>query len=95
MVTGTADARPLEAQVSTPQEIAKISASVDEALKRLHTMGVSPVEAIKALRDGRGLPFAEGKKALHSSPSWSEEARCAEKLHDELLGAFDAEGDGL
>ncbi len=73
-------------------ELAKIArkcATVDHALVALHDAGASPVLAIKALREGRGLSLTDGKKALHASPAWAVEARAAEGFHKQLCEAFD------
>jgi ribosomal protein L7/L12 len=72
------------------EQIARDSAKVDLALATLHEAGASPVEAIKALRIGRGLSLADGKKALNASPSWFAEARAADALHEEICRALDS-----
>jgi ribosomal protein L7/L12 len=68
--------------------IARNSATVENALVRLHEAGASPIEAIKALREGMGLDLGQAKLALQASPAWHVEARSAEKLHDQALGAL-------
>lgn len=78
------------------EQIARESSSTEVALEKLHRAGAGPIEAIKALRTGRGLTLAEAKQRLHQSPTWSTEARNAELLHEaiwEALGADHPEDD--
>jgi len=67
---------------------ARDALSVEEALAALHAKGASPVQTIRALREGRGISIREGKLALHRSPAWYVEAKPAEQLHDMLCDAF-------
>ena len=69
-------------------DIAQRAAGASEALVCLHEAGASPVQAIRALRDGRGLSLAEAKAALMRSPAWAAESEAATRLHDELLEAL-------
>ena len=71
------------------EQIARESSSTAVALEKLHHAGAGPIEAIKALRAGRGLTLAEAKQRLHQSPAWSTEARNAEVLHEALWEALD------
>ncbi|MCR9229609.1 MAG: hypothetical protein NXI29_01190 [bacterium] len=73
------------------EQIARESSSTEVALEKLHRAGAGPIEAIKALRAGRGLTLAEAKQRLHQSPAWSTEVRNAELLHEALWEALDEE----
>lgn len=73
------------------EQIARESSSTEVALKKLHRAGAGPIEAIKALRAGRGLTLAEAKQRLHQSSAWSTEVRNAELLHEALWEALDEE----
>ena len=66
------------------EEIAKKSESVEEALVELRDAGATPIHAIKALRNGRGLSLGEAKRKLMESPSWREEAAAANRLHEQF-----------
>ncbi|WP_417378283.1 hypothetical protein [Gimesia sp.] len=70
------------------EQIARESSSTEAALEKLQRAGAGPIEAIKALRAGRGLSLAEAKERLHQSPAWSTEARNAELLHEALWKAL-------
>ncbi|QDT89096.1 hypothetical protein [Gimesia algae] len=70
------------------EQIARESSSTEAALQKLHRVGAGPIEAIKALRAGRGLSLAEAKELLHQSPAWSTEARNAELFHEGLFEAL-------
>ena len=74
------------------KEIARDCAPVEEVLVALYDAGASPIQAIKALHDGRGLSLIEGKSALHGSPAWSAEAEAAAALHDAIIKALKEEG---
>jgi ribosomal protein L7/L12 len=76
-------------QVKDLVAIARKSATVEDALVQLHEAGASPIQAIKALREGKGLALGEAKLALHASPAWHKEAREAEEFHDELFKWLD------
>lgn len=73
------------------EHVARDASSVEEALERLHAAGLSPIDAVKALRTGRGITLREAKAALHASSAWFEEARAAERLHDEIIEATGAQ----
>lgn len=70
------------------EQIAREGSSTEVALEKLHRAGAGPIEAIKALRAGRGLTLAEAKQRLHQSPAWSTEVRNAELLHEALWEAL-------
>ena len=74
--------------MSSLRELAESAGDVAAALTRLHEAGASPVEAILALSEGRGLSLSDGKTALMRSPAWAREAAAAERLHDELEQAL-------
>ncbi len=71
-------------------DIARTGTGTSEALRLLREAGASPVQAIMALRDGRGLPIAKGKTALMRSPAWVVESEATARLHDELIEALEA-----
>ena len=73
------------------EKIARNCASVEDALVALHDAGASPIQAIKALHDGRGISLGEGKSALHTSPAWIAEAEAADFLHDKITNALKGE----
>ena len=64
--------------------IVRRSANTEVGLAELHAAGASPVEAIKALCDGRGLSLRDAKAALMESPSWHKEAAAANAMWEEL-----------
>ena len=70
--------------MKTLGDIARESESAEEALAALHDAGATPVHAIKALRNGRGLSLGDAKIKLMESRSWSEEAAAAGRLHEHL-----------
>lgn len=69
--------------------IARKSATVEDALVRLHEAGATPIRAIKALSEGKGIDRGQAKTALLASPAWAVEARAAEEFHDGLFKALD------
>jgi ribosomal protein L7/L12 len=77
-----------EVVISQYRDIARDSPTVEEALVALHEIGASPVYAIKALHDGRGLSVDEAKSALFASPAWATESRAAENLHEQIISAI-------
>ena len=77
-------ALPVDALQAELSRIAANSPSAELALRSLHEAGASPVEAIKALHDGRGMSLSEAKSALHVSSSWEAEARAAEAIWDDI-----------
>src|SRR5690606_5612335 len=66
------------------REIARRCVSTEEALAALHDAGASPVRAIKALHEGRGMSLRDSKAALMESPSWHAEAAAANRMWEEL-----------
>ena len=70
-------------------QIARASASDELALAKLHALNVSPVRAIKALIDGRGLSLKQAKEKLMKSSAWKVEAEKANNLHDQIDAFFD------
>ena len=70
-------------------DIAQNASDSSEALVLLHDAGASPVLAIRALMEGRGIPLAESKAALMASPAWAAEAKAAESLHDQIAQAIE------
>ena len=75
--------------------VARDAATTDIALSRLHDIGATPISAIRALVEGRGLSLRDAKSALHSSPTWSSEASAAEALWDEVVDVFESDRDDL
>lgn len=72
-------------------DIARSAGSATSALRALHDAGASPVQAIKALHQGLGLPLADGKAALMASAVWVLEADAAAQFHEELVEIFEGE----
>ena len=70
-------------------DIARMSTSDDLALVELHELNVSPVQAIKALMDGRNLSLAQAKEKLMKSSAWKIEAEQATHLHDQIDALID------
>ena len=69
-------------------QIARASTSDELALAKLHALNVSPVRAIKALMDGRGLSLKQAKEKLMKSSAWKVEAEKANNLHDQIDAFF-------
>lgn len=74
------------------EEIARQSESTEAALVALHEFGATAIEAIKAIKNGRGISHADCKIKLIESPAWKVEAAAAANLHkdiDKLSDSFD------
>lgn len=71
------------------EEIARESVSVEVALVALHKAGASPIEAIKAVRNGRQISLSGSKEALCNSPAWKAESEAADRLHQTIIDALD------
>ena len=70
------------------QALAREAVDVDAALVSLRRAGASPIDAIRALHDGRGMSLSAAKAALASAPVWAEFQAAADALHDALLATF-------
>lgn len=64
--------------------IAARAECVAEALRNLYRCNATPVVAIKALVEGRGLSLRDAKQALIDSPPWKVEATAAIELHEQI-----------
>ena len=69
-------------------EIARSCKNHDEALVVLHEANASPVCALKAMMDGRGVSLSDAKAMLMNSPAWFQEAKNANHLHGQIEEAL-------
>ena len=60
-------------------------ASVESALHQLRLVGASPIEAIKAIMGSERIGLGEAKRIFSESPSWLEEVKAADQLHEEII----------
>jgi ribosomal protein L7/L12 len=60
-------------------------ATFEVALSRLRESGASPVQAIKAIREVRGVSLKEAKELFSQSPAWRLEAEAGARLQDAVL----------
>lgn len=58
---------------------------LETGLEELRRMGITPVEAIKAIREAQCVSLGDAKKIFSLSPAWAAEVRAADLLHDEVL----------
>lgn len=62
--------------------------SIEAALIDLRLAGVSPIEAIKAIRSVLKVDLGEAKKIFSSSPAWRAENEAADLLHTQIFTAL-------
>jgi ribosomal protein L7/L12 len=67
--------------------------SFEAALVSLRERGASPVDAIKAIREARGVSLGEAKRLLFESKAWQLENEAADRLHEQVLAALRKEQD--
>jgi ribosomal protein L7/L12 len=58
---------------------------LETGLEELRRMGVTPVEAIKAIREAQCVSLGDAKQIFSLSPACAAEVRAADLLHDEVL----------
>lgn len=58
---------------------------METGLEELRRMGVTPVEAIKAIREAKCVSLGYAKQIFSLSPAWATEVRAADLLQDEVL----------
>jgi len=59
------------------------------ALSLMRRKAVSPIEALKILRELFGMNLADAKMALSTNPAWFDVAEAADKLHQEIIDAVE------
>lgn len=70
-------------------EVARNCKNHDDALIALHVVKASPIRAIKAMMDGRGVSLGDAKVMLMNSTVWYQEAKNANHFHDQIEKALD------
>jgi ribosomal protein L7/L12 len=58
---------------------------LETGLEELRRIGVTPVEAIKAIREAKRVSLGDAKQIFSLSPAWAVEGRPGDLLHDEVL----------
>lgn len=58
--------------------------SLEAGLVQVRNLGATPVEAIKAIREVKGVSLGEAKQIFSLSPAWSRESEAADALHEQL-----------
>lgn len=58
---------------------------LEVGLEELRRMGVTPVGAIKAIREAKCVSLGDAKQIFSLSRAWAAEVRAADLLHDEVL----------
>ena len=58
---------------------------LETGLEELRRMGITPVEAIKAIREAQCVSLGDAKQIFSLSPAWAAAVRAADLLHDEVL----------
>jgi ribosomal protein L7/L12 len=79
--------------MNSADRIAHDAETVADALIALKQAGVGPIDAIRALRNARGLSLKDAKTVFSASPAWREENDAADKLHSEIIKALELEDD--
>lgn len=64
---------------------------VTQMLLELKTNGVTPIEAIKAIRIAHGLSLGESKRLFALSPAWKIETASGDVLHGEVISSADSD----
>jgi len=59
--------------------------SLEASLSELRSHGVTPIEAIKAIREVQEVDLGEAKRIFSGSPAWRVENEAADRMHEELL----------
>ena len=63
----------------------------EESLRYLRELGATPIETIKALMKVHDLPLAKAKEIFSQSPSWVDENKSADRLHQGLIDTIQNE----
>jgi hypothetical protein len=64
---------------------------LETGLEELRRMGVTPMEAIKAIREAKCVSLGDANEIFSLSLAWAAEVRAADQLHDEVLRLVDRE----
>lgn len=76
---------------NTEELISKLEngATLEQGLRHLRNLNVSPVESIKAIKNVKNISLGDAKNVFSKSPSWSKEVLAANELHQEIIDEID------
>jgi len=73
------------------EELLASGVSFEDAMVTLRREGASPVKTILAIHIVKRIGLGEAKEMFSTSPSWQDVNEAADKLHQEILDAWDDE----